>query len=623
VVSAPADVKPAIRSAEHTSRHSVILRHLRLLVLPVAAVALWASSLPDINPHAMNDLGLVSVLPRQTWLSFALLAIGFLACLRRADRATWPLLLHVVLLVVMLYGIPALVTHEPSGPVAFRHSGITDNLLGTGIVNTRIDAYFSWPGFFIGLGTLVKLAGVQSALTFATWATVVFNLLYLPPLLLLARALTRDPRLVWGTIWVFYSANWINQDYLAPQAFAYLLYLTILALLLTYLRPRDTRLEGAGWFERRFSALLRVRTSEIPPQEISRWTSAAIVAVVVLLYTVTVASHQLTPFAIFLSVAALVAVGQCTARGLPWLMAVILTLWFIFVAHGYIAGHLPQLLGSVGNLSRDTSANITARIAGSHLHMVVVHERLLLSGALWLLALLGAIRRFRGGHADHAAAVLCVAPLLLFILQPYGGEMLMRIYFFMLPFVAFFATAALLPSDASVAAARARVSAALRLGATATVFGLMVATLPAGGLLARYGNERADYFTEGERAAISYLYAHARPHAPFAVEKTYLPWKYREYAQHKYLSLEWMLTHGQPPTPAQAFGRISNDLRPVPWRPAGYVILTRSQRAYVEMLGGVLSPSYLDEFERMLRESPKFRLVYSNPSAKIYVRLPG
>jgi hypothetical protein len=53
------------------------------------------------------------------------------------------------------------------------------------------------------------------------------------------------------------------------------------------------------------------------------------------------------------------------------------------------------------------------------------------------------------------------------------------------------------------------------------------------------------------------------------------------------------------------------------------VILTRSQRAYVEMLGGVLSPSYLDEFERMLRGSPKFRLVYSSPSAKIYVRLPG
>jgi hypothetical protein len=623
LVSAPADVKSAIRPAEHTSRRSAILGQLRLLVLPVAAVVLWVSSLPHIDPRAMNDLGLVSVLPRQTWLAFALLALGFIACLRHAERATWLLLLHVVLLVVMLYGIPALVTHEPSGPVAFRHTGITDNLLTTRVVNTKIDAYFSWPGFFMGLGTLVKLAGAQSALSFATWATVGFNLLYLPPLLLLGRALTRDPRLVWGMAWVFFSANWINQDYLAPQAFAYLLYLTILALLLTYLRPRETGLDGAGWFERRFSALLRVRTSEVPPAEASRWTSAAIVAVVVLLYAVTVASHQLTPFAILICVIALVAVGQCTARGLPWLMVVMLTLWFVFFAHGYIAGHLPQLLGGVGNVAKDTSANVTARIAGSHQHMVVVRERLLLSGVLWLLALLGGIRRFRGGHADHAAAALTVAPLLLFILQPYGGEMLMRIYFFMLPFVAFFATAALLPARASGTAGPARLTAVLRLGVATAIFGLTVVIVPAGGLLARYGNERADYFTGGERAAISFLYAHARPGAPFAVEKTYLPWKYREYAQHKYLSLEWMLTHGQPPTPAQAFARISNDLRPVPLRPAGFVILTRSQRAYVEMLGGVLSPGYLDEFERLLSESPKFQLVYSNPSAKIYVRLPG
>ncbi|HEY5985870.1 MAG TPA: hypothetical protein VIV12_05715, partial [Streptosporangiaceae bacterium] len=344
MVTAPAQLQPTLETAERRSRRSLILGQIRFLVLPIAAVALWAWALPGINPRAMNDLGMVSVLPWQTWVAFGLLTAGFITCWLRADRAAWPLFLHVLLLVVMLYGLPTLITHEPNGPIVFRHAGITENLIRTRIVNTKIDAYFSWPGFFMGLATLVKVAGVPSAVSFSAWATVAFNLLYLPPVLLLTRALTRDPRLVWGTVWVFYAANWINQDYLAPQSFAYLLYLTILGLLLTYLRPRAADIEGGGWLTRRVCALLRVRPAEVPGREGSRWTAGTILAVVVLLYTATVASHQLTPFALLIGVAALVALGQCTARGLPLLMAVILALWVTFVAHGYISGHFAQLL---------------------------------------------------------------------------------------------------------------------------------------------------------------------------------------------------------------------------------------------------------------------------------------
>jgi len=442
VVSAATEVQPVLGPLEHEPRRALIVRHLCLLAPAVAAVALWAWSVPGIQLRAMNDLGLVSVLPWPTWLAFVLLTLGFIICWRRADQATWLLLVHVLLLIVMLYGLPALASHQPSGPVVYRHAGITADLTQNRVVDPKIDAYFNWPGFFMGLGTLVKLAGVPSALSFTTWATVAFNLLFLPPLLLVARALTRDPRLVWGTVWVFYAANWINQDYLAPQSFAYLLYLTIMGLLLTYLRPSGTDLERGGRLLRRFRQVLRVRAAEAQVPPVSRSTVAGILAVVVLLYAVIVASHQLTPFAILIGVLALVALGECTARGLPLLMGVMLTLWVTFVARGYLAGHFTHLVSGVGDITGATSANLTARISGSHLHLLVIRERLLLSGGLWLLALLGGIRRFRSRYADHAAAALALTPLLLFPLQAYGGEMLLRIYFFMLPFVAFFATAA-------------------------------------------------------------------------------------------------------------------------------------------------------------------------------------
>jgi hypothetical protein len=52
------------------------------------------------------------------------------------------------------------------------------------------------------------------------------------------------------------------------------------------------------------------------------------------------------------------------------------------------------------------------------------------------------------------------------------------------------------------------------------------------------------------------------------------------------------------------------------------VILTRSQRAHEEILGG-LAPSTLERFEMLLVRSNKFRLVYQNADATIYARMPG
>jgi hypothetical protein len=50
------------------------------------------------------------------------------------------------------------------------------------------------------------------------------------------------------------------------------------------------------------------------------------------------------------------------------------------------------------------------------------------------------------------------------------------------------------------------------------------------------------------------------------------------------------------------------------------VILTRSQHVYAQIFGGVLSLSYIHNFEHLLSESPRFRLVYANSTAQVYVR---
>ena len=45
------------------------------------------------------------------------------------------------------------------------------------------------------------------------------------------RGLTRNTRLVWLALWVFFIITWVGQDYFAPQAMAYALYLACIGLL--------------------------------------------------------------------------------------------------------------------------------------------------------------------------------------------------------------------------------------------------------------------------------------------------------------------------------------------------------------------------------------------------------
>jgi hypothetical protein len=117
------------------------------------------------------------------------------------------------------------------------------------------------------------------------------------------------------------------------------------------------------------------------------------------------------------------------------------------------------------------------------------------------------------------------------------------------------------------------------------------------------------------------------------VETNYLPWKYQDYEwsktdparhRHKYLSLadEWKLEPNKSIREMVTWTGETLRARPSLNQRAGFLILTRSQRAHEEILGG-LPQSTMDQYEKLLVRSGKFQLVYSNPDAKIYARNPG
>ena len=77
--------------------------------------------------------------------------------------------------------------------------------------------------------------------------------------------------------------------------------------------------------------------------------------------------------------------------------------------------------------------------------MLVVYTRLAEVALVWILAAAGAFVGYRRKTPWLAAAAGALAPLLLIPLQPYGGELLLRLYLFSLPFAACLAVLPLMP----------------------------------------------------------------------------------------------------------------------------------------------------------------------------------
>ncbi|BDP44348.1 hypothetical protein DAETH_43170 (plasmid) [Deinococcus aetherius] len=556
-------------------------------------------ALSHIDLDRLSDYGLTTALPRAYFAALIVLAGSFYWQLTRARVSTWLLAIHVLSLIVMLHGLTAFLYDEPRFAWTYKHVGVVGYILEHGTVDPGIDAYHNWPGFFALAAAFTAALGLPSPLPFAGYAQLAFNLLYLPALLLLFRSLTPDARTVWHATWLFYATSWVSQDYFAPQALAYFFHLIILAVCLTWLsgvrtRPPPPGGEGGSVRAGALAVYRRVRP-DLPGT-----------LAVLLLFAAVACSHQLTPFMTVAAVSALVLARVCRVRTLPLWMLALTVLWNVTMASTYLSGH-NQWYAGLGALLANLSKNVPDAQNLSTAHAFVVGVTRVMTLGMWGLAALGAWRMWRAGARFLAPGLLALAPFPLLALQAYGGEMLLRIYFFALPFMAFLVAHALLCPAGPGSPARLPRFTPLPWLVSALLLGAMT--------VAYFGNESTNHIHRDEVQAARWLYGHAPPgSAILTVSTNNFPVKISgNYNEFTHLSLTD--DQGVQLSTLDFDHILSYSTRQK--LPALYIVLSEGQRTYVNLYKK-LHPGSYDGFQRSVARSPEFRRVYASTHVTIY-----
>jgi hypothetical protein len=553
---------------------------------------LWTLSLSAIDPALATDLGLVAVLPPAYFVALGLVVMAFMVAITEKPLPTWAVLFTVVALIVMIHGLRAFTTDGTHLATTWVHIGFAEVISRSGEYLPGLDARFSWPVFFALTAFLSEAANVDLG-RIAPYFPLAVNLLLLPCLILVYRALSGDLRIAWTGAFVFFSTNWIGQDYLSPQAFAFVMYVAVIGVVMTWFARGRARHEAAmGGMHAHPGVLAADLTRSVRPAA----QRAGLMVVLIVLLAAMVPSHQLTPFALLGALGVLVVFRMTWLRALPILLVVMIGTWISYMTVPFLTGHIGGLLAQVGSTEAVATENVAARVQGSLEHMVVVYIRLGATLVVWSLAGLGMLRRIRRGRWDVGAILLAGAPIGLFFLQSYGGEMLQRIYLFSLPFMAFFVAALFFPD-------RARTGRTTNLALAATLALFIVALM-----FTKFGNERVDLMTADELAGMNALHEMAPSGSSFIVVNNNSPIRGRKVEQYRFHSASYPVSIGDT-------NRIVHVMRHV--RQPAFLVLSRAQQGWAELMEGMPRGDW-EAVQADLDARRELRIVYENPDTVIY-----
>jgi GT2 family glycosyltransferase len=584
---------PVRRSPPGTAAHVAVVG---------TALLAWVGALVGADLRDIDGFGLASALPPAYFVALALLIAGFVAAVTRPIVAPRLLGLYVVALIVVVHATTPLLYGEPRYIWTFKHLGVIDFLAQGGGADRDVDIYNNWPAFF-ALNAWFSRASGMSAASYAEWAQLFFNLANVVALRFALRGLTRDERLIWTATWLFVLANFVGQDYLAPQAFGFLLSLVTLgACLRLGPSPRPRSSLGRWWVEK--LELLRARCSRgeleepVPPVSLAR--PAALLAIG-LCGVAVILSHQLSPLMLILSITALALIARRVPLWVPIALAAV-EVWWVALAWPFLSRHFELFDPNPAESARPHGGDGLPGL------WLVTHAPWAGAAIMVALAGFGLARRLRAGHWDLAAVALVLGPLAVAGVQSYGGEGRVRLFLFLLPWLCFLAAAACAPAPST------RLRGALRGWRVAAASAAIALCL----VFAYFGSEYINRISRNDVEAARWFERHAPARSSLA--SVIGPYPDRLTARYPavYANAVTLIkdsSYEGGDAPRADLAQLKRDLHRL--RRPRFVVTSPSEQRYAKLYG-LLPDRALGRLDHALSRSRAFRLVYSRGATSIY-----
>jgi len=494
---AQASAPPAKSSAAAPSATAVVRQPARIsrdsLLFNVSMVATAVSVFCLILGMAtssldLNDYGLAKSFPITFYVGLVLLPLAS-SCLWFTNRKVDAIVLaQLLLLMVAIWLSPYLLESTARFRSSYKNFSAVDWLADGHGLSPDVVEYHNWPGFPVVMTGVLKITGLSPTPLMGLFPFVI-QIAYLFPLTYLLRVFRPTGNGWWAGIWFFYLFNWTGQDYFAPQALAFFLFLCLLALFAHIVAHRD------GYF------------------------GLPLMALSLAIYGSLVVTHVLTAGIVLAIVLTLTASGQMRQRSLFLAMLVMFSAWQVYGAASFFDFSNQRIQSNILDVQDFFNLNIGSRLAGTPEHVVVGRLRMLMTliaagvagicflmriterqdrrslelmgrGADTTLRTIRTMRRRSLMYLWQPAPFAVVSFVGLAIVAPlyvYGGEMLIRVLLFSLPAFSLLVAGAFKWRTPVIA-----------------VVALMALVAPMH-IVARYGNELYDYVSPGEVEGFNYV----------------------------------------------------------------------------------------------------------------------
>jgi hypothetical protein len=356
----------------------------------IAALCGWAAALPGMAGATDSPFGLLftGTGPALVAVAAVLVAV-FVIALRDNSLVVAAAAIGAVIVVMRL--TVTLITDLPLYPWTYKHLGIVDYLMSHhAFPPSGVDVYREWPAFFTSFAWFSDVTAVDPVVV-AHWFAPVTHVVLALMVAGLSATLGLDRPQTLAAVMIAELANWVAQDYFAPQAYAMVLGLGVVV---TLLAARTA--PAAGWLS-------------------------------LVLFAALVPTHQLTPYWVFGVVVLLAAARRL---GSAWIV-----IPYAAVLIGYLIPRSYIVFQHGGLSSLNPLANGAGNVeyAGSAAKMFTSLVCRGLSAGVVLLALIAVVVWWRSGRRVLVPAVLAFSPFGLLLLNSYGGEAIFRVYLYALP----------------------------------------------------------------------------------------------------------------------------------------------------------------------------------------------